>query len=312
MPGGGLAIGPGYRGTFGDTGSFDVHAGWSLKNYKTANAALTLPAFADGTLHASACDANWTDAPEVAFYGTGNDSLKDQRTGFGYGVATVGVTTRFQATDAFSVGAGLDSIRTEASAPGAVTTTRDINPTYRRTRLFAEVDTRTSPGYTRSGGLYRRRVVRLHADQRRRLQLPAPRRRGAAVHPGAARELGHRAAGAWPRRRARRPDEDVPYFLMPELGGSHWLRGYPTWRFRDRNRLLLSGEYRWTAGPFVDMALFLDAGRVAARARDLDTGFRKSYGIGMTLHTLTSTVTRIELARTAEGTSVLFSFSPSF
>ena len=51
---------------------------------------------------------------------------------------------------------------------------------------------------------------------------------------------------------------------------------------------------------------------VAARAGDLDTGFRKSYGIGMTLHTLTSTVTRIELARTAEGTGLLFSFSPSF
>jgi outer membrane translocation and assembly module TamA len=107
--------------------------------------------------------------------------------------------------------------------------------------------------------------------------------------------------------------EEVPHFLMPSLGGSHWLRGYPTWRFRDRNRLLLSGEYRWTAGPFVDMALFLDAGRVAARARDLDsTGFKKSYGIGMSLHTLTSTVTRIELARTGEGTSLLFSFSPSF
>jgi hypothetical protein len=32
----------------------------------------------------------------------------------------------------------------------------------------------------------------------------------------------------------------------------------------------------------------------------------------MTLHTLTSTITRIELARTAEGTGLLLSFSPSF
>ena len=67
-----------------------------------------------------------------------------------------------------------------------------------------------------------------------------------------------------------RAGQDVPYFLMPDLGGSHTLRGYPPWRFRDRNRLLLTGEYRWTAGPFVDMALFLDAGKVAPRARDLD------------------------------------------
>ena len=63
---------------------------------------------------------------------------------------------------------------------------------------------------------------------------------------------------------------DLPYPLMPALGGSHSLRGYSTWRFRDRNSLLLTGEYRWTAGPFVDMALFADAGKVASRFTDLD------------------------------------------
>ena len=48
---------------------------------------------------------------------------------------------------------------------------------------------------------------------------------------------------------------EVPLVLLPALGGGDSLRGYPAWRFRDRNRLLLTGEYRWTAGPFVDMAL---------------------------------------------------------
>jgi outer membrane protein assembly factor BamA len=106
---------------------------------------------------------------------------------------------------------------------------------------------------------------------------------------------------------------DVPYFLMPDLGGSHSLRGYPTWRFRDRNRLLFSGEYRWTAGSFVDMALFVDAGKVAARAQDLNLqDLKRTYGIGMTLHTLSKTLTRIELARTAEGMGFSISFSPSF
>ena len=107
--------------------------------------------------------------------------------------------------------------------------------------------------------------------------------------------------------------EDVPYFLMPDLGGSHMLRGYSAWRFRDRNRLLFTGEYRWTAGPFVDMALFVDAGKVAPRARDLDLkDLKKSYGLGMSLHTPMTTMTRIEVARTSEGTSLVFSFSPSF
>ena len=105
----------------------------------------------------------------------------------------------------------------------------------------------------------------------------------------------------------------MPVVLLPDLGGSHTLRGYPTWRFRDRNRLHLTGEYRWKAGHFVDMAVFIDAGQVASRFSDFDVRkFKKAYGVGMSLHTPIITVTRIEVARTSESTSLLFSFSPSF
>jgi outer membrane protein assembly factor BamA len=107
-------------------------------------------------------------------------------------------------------------------------------------------------------------------------------------------------------------DDEVPFFLLPDLGG-RTLRGYSPWRFRDRNRVLLSGEYRWTAGPFVDMALFVDAGTVAPRFSDLDLGrLSTSHGIGVSFHSFSTTVTRIELARSSEGTGLLFSFSPSF
>lgn len=308
LEGGGLTIGPGYRGNFRDTGRFDVHAGWSLKNYKTTDATLTLPAFAAGRISVG-FRANWIDAPEVAFYGTGNDS-GDQRNGFAYGATTIGVTTRVQAARFLSVGAGLDTIRAEASLPGA--TVRSITPNYRRTRLFAEFDTRTSPDYTRRGALYRIEwsdYAQTNAGSYSFQRLDAEARQFIPV----LRENWVIALRALASTTSTSSGQDVPYFMMPELGGSRWLRGYPTWRFRDRNRLLLSGEYRWTAGPFVDMALFLDAGRVASRAQDLDSqGFKKTYGIGMSLHTLTSTVTRIELARTAEGSSLLFSFSPSF
>ena len=100
---------------------------------------------------------------------------------------------------------------------------------------------------------------------------------------------------------------------MPDLGGSSRLRGYPSWRFRDRNRLLLSGEYRWTAGQFIDMAIFLDAGKVAARRADLDLAdLKTSYGLGVRFHTPAATVMRVEVARTVEGTSLVWAFGPSF
>jgi hemolysin activation/secretion protein len=100
---------------------------------------------------------------------------------------------------------------------------------------------------------------------------------------------------------------------MPELGGSQMLRGYPSWRFRARNRMLLTGEYRWTAGPFVDMAAFFDAGKVTNRFGDLGLrDLKTSHGLGLSLHTPNTTIARIEVARSQEGMTLSLSFSPSF
>jgi outer membrane protein assembly factor BamA len=100
---------------------------------------------------------------------------------------------------------------------------------------------------------------------------------------------------------------------MPELGGSRLLRGYQAYRFRDKHRMLLTGEYRWMAGPLVDMALFIDAGKVAAERSDLNfNDLTITQGIGVRFHTPAQTVTRIEIARSHEGTRLVFAFSPSF
>ena len=100
---------------------------------------------------------------------------------------------------------------------------------------------------------------------------------------------------------------------LPDLGGTEALRGFSAFRFRDRHRMLLTGEYRWTAGPLVDMAVFVDAGKVASRRADLDfDDLQISKGIGLRIHTPAATVTRIEVARSKEGTSLIFAFSPSF
>ena len=102
---------------------------------------------------------------------------------------------------------------------------------------------------------------------------------------------------------------EVPYFLMPQLGGGSDLRGYPSWRFRDRHSLLLSGEYRWTPSHFVDMALFMDAGKVVSTRGQIDfENLRRSYGIGIRFHAPAATILRIELARTSEALALIFGF----
>jgi AAA family ATP:ADP antiporter len=309
FPGGGAAFGPGYRARFGDSGRFDAHAGWSVRNYKAADATLTLPTFASGRATVIA-RGSWRDAPDVRFYGVGNDS-PNERTGFSYAASTVGVASRVKAAGPLALGGGFDATRIEAG-PAQGSAVVAARPTYVIGRLFAEIDSRTSPLYTRRGSLYR---VEWSDHRQTNAGAYTFGRFDAEVQQFVPifRERWVVALRALATTTTTAAGQAVPYFLMPDLGGSHTLRGYSAWRFRDRNRLLLSGEYRWTAGPFVDMALFLDAGKVAARAADLDfSGLKKTYGIGISFHTLTSTLTRIEVARTPEGNSLGFSFSPSF
>ena len=300
MSGGGFAIGPGYRARFADSGTFDAHAALSARRYKTVDAALRLPDLGNHRLTIRT-NGSWLDAPSVTFYGVGNQTTTPSRD-YAYRAATVGTSARLQVAPFVATGGGIDFLKIDST---------DVSPTYRRTRAFAEVDWRTSPSYTRRGGLYRIDWSDYH-DAKNRSSF---RRIDAEVDQFVPilREnwvVALRAGGSTTDAAA---GNDVPYYLMPDLGGSHTLRGYSTWRFRDRNRLFMTGEFRWTAGPFVDMAVFSDAGKVAPRLADLDLrDLQRSYGVGLTVHTFERTVTRIEFARTREGMGLSFSFSPSF
>jgi outer membrane protein assembly factor BamA len=102
----------------------------------------------------------------------------------------------------------------------------------------------------------------------------------------------------------------VPFYLLPTLGGSRSLRGYDDYRFRDRNLLLLNAEYRWRVFGALDGALFYDAGKVAPRFGDLDvTNLRSSYGLGFRFHSNNTTVFRVDVGRSAEGTRLLLSIT---
>jgi AAA family ATP:ADP antiporter len=311
MEGGGFALGPGYRSQFADGVRIDAHGAVSVRRYKAANAALTFPTLMSDRLTLKA-QGDWLDAPNVAFYGTGNDS-EDVRMGYSYRTATFGGSARFNVTGPLAVGGGLDMMDVQAkpaNASSVLATAAD--PTYRRSRVFTEFDSRTSPGYTRRGGLYRLEWSNYHDTHTDSLSF---RRIDADVRQYVPlfRDNWVIALRALASSASASDGQDVPYFMMPELGGSHTLRGYSSWRFRDRNRLLLSGEYRWTLSRFVDMAMFLDAGKVAPHFSDLDlSGMKKVYGVGVALHTFTSTAMRVEVARTPDGNSIGLSFSPTF
>jgi len=57
----------------------------------------------------------------------------------------------------------------------------------------------------------------------------------------------------------------VPFYVQPTLGGATNLRGYRPNRFYGDNSVLVSGEYRWSCSPILEMAVFADGGKVFNR-----------------------------------------------
>ncbi|HVZ19840.1 MAG TPA: BamA/TamA family outer membrane protein, partial [Vicinamibacterales bacterium] len=96
------------------------------------------------------------------------------------------------------------------------------------------------------------------------------------------------------------PNETVPIYMLPSLGGPTTLRGYSSFRFHDRNLLVMNIEARLAVLTHVDAAAFLDAGNVAARVADLDLA-KRSYGVGLRLHTDRATFGRLDIAHSVEG-----------
>jgi hypothetical protein len=109
------------------------------------------------------------------------------------------------------------------------------------------------------------------------------------------------------------PNATVPFYLMKTLGGNETLRGYQDFRFRGKNLLYMSAEYRWEATAAFELALFYDAGKVYEDRHDFGFGDLKStWGFGIRAKSFRRVTFRIDIGRSPEGTLVFFAFGPSF
>ena len=322
MPSSGLAPGAGYRGVLGNVARFNVRGAWSVRNYTLAEGVVELP-LADERFEVAG-HARWQDGTQLPFYGLGADSLKDQRTSYALQTVDLGGRATVRPARWFSIGAGasamlvensdgrgrfpsIDTVFDPSTAPGLL-----ASPDYLHAEATAAIDWRESEGYTRRGGYY---GVTFHRYDDRSDDLYTFHEVEADVQQFIPLVNEHWVIAL--RGQLRTTDLDsgqqVPYFLLPSLGGSTTLRGYRDGRFRDRHALLLSGEYRWIPGRILDMALFVDAGKVAARRGDLDLeDLRTSYGIGARFHAPAATVLRTEAAHGREGYRFHVAFGKSF
>jgi Omp85 superfamily domain len=319
--GGGFTLGAGYRRFYGDRTHADVKGLYSFKNYKLLEVSTDSTGHARGRvdLHAR---AGWRDATQIAFHGLGTDS-PEERTNFRMTQAYVGGDVRARPGGHSVFGAGLsyedftldegagespsiEQVFTPATAPGL-----GASPAYVHATAYGGIDWRPSPGYARRGGLY---GVTYHAYADRGDTYSFDRVDAELVqHIPILRETW--VLSLHGRLQTTLDDDDaVPFFLLPSLGSGSTLRGYSSWRFRDRHSLLMSAEWRWIPNRSgLDMAIFYDAGKVAPRFDDISLdGLKSDVGVGVRFHSLAATPLRIELARGSEGMRLVFAGDAAF
>jgi Omp85 superfamily domain len=327
--GGGLALGLGYRRPVSSYNRVDVRGSYSVKSYKLAEAEFVAPRLFNRRAELSIL-GGWRDAPEVGFYGLGSDPSSGLHVSYGFeesrgsALLTVWPTRRllmlrggFELSrwDLKSGSGSYPSIDTEFT-PDTLAGIAEAT-TYAHAQATVGIDNRKwvdvqrSSGYARRGGFY---AITGHdfTDQDSRFGF---------------RQVDYEAVQHIPilregwvvslRGRAEttygKDDEQVPFYLLPSLGGGNSLRGYSSWRFRGRNSLLLQGEWRIIVNRGFETALFYDAGKVEERSKDLDLdGLITDYGFGARFHTLRATVLRVELAHSREGLRLVFATSAAF
>lgn len=322
--GGGFTLGAGYRRFFGDRTHWDVKGLYSLKNYKLIELSTDSWGHSKGRLDLHG-RVGWRDATQVAFYGLGMNSPlgRSNNTNYrmkqayaagdlqfrpgGYVVLGGGAAyENFTLEEGEGTAPSIEEIFTPAAAPGL-----GDSPNYLHTRASGGIDWRPAAGYARRGGLYH---ITYHNYADVDDVYSFDRIDGEIVqHLPVLRE--NWVISLHGLVQTTLDDEDiVPYFLLPSLGSGSTLRAYPSWRFRDRHSLLLTGELRWIPNRMaMDMAIFYDMGKVTSRWDDLSLdGLKSNVGIGVRFHGLIATPLRVELASGREGLRLVFSGSAAF
>jgi hypothetical protein len=266
----------------------------------------------------------WREATQVGYYGLGTATHENDRANYGFKqpYASALLTVR-PARRALVLRGGVEASQWKQTAgsgdfpsveqvygpqtlPGLGATV-----TYLHSQGTVAFDTRESAGYARRGTFA---GVTFHdftdpdhaygfnqTDYEAIQHVPILREAWVLSFRGAVSTTGTKSG------------EQIPFFMLPALGGGSSLRAYSSWRFRDRNSMEIQAEWRVIANRFLDMALFYDTGKVTAHTSDLSLdSLKHDYGVGFRFHGPLSTPLRIDLAKGNEGFSVVWAASAVF
>ncbi len=319
--GAGFTLGAGYVFHPGDFDTLDMSAAMSFTKSKRAEVEYRLPGIL-GRRGVLTVLGGWREGLGESFFGIGPATSATGRTAFDFRQSAVSSTIDLRPNRRAVVlmggvelqhyeqrpvtGSDFEQSYTPETLPGFGATTD-----YVQVHGTAAIDWRPAEDYARRGGYY-------GVTARRYDDTSGPfsfRRVDYEVvqHVPVLRDAWVLSLRGRVETTYTSEGDTVPFFILPTLGSGSTLRGFASMRFRDRNSLLLSAEWRVLVNGFVDVALFYDAGKVAERRADLDfKQLNKDYGVGFRVHTFAATPIRVDFARSTEGFQVAFAASAVF
>ncbi len=322
----GMAVGLGYRRSdlFRDRLGFRTTFRGTLQLASLVDFQLTFPKLQTERAFLNFY-ASYENSPQIDFYGKGSDSNKDDRTSYRLETAGFDVNAGYRFFRYLSLGitGAMVNVHTGKGKRGGVPSTDEIfdqssAPGLREDTyyggfggfmFFDYLDSRQGP---RSGGLYgyRARQYRdldLKKFSFRQIDLEAQQY---IPYFNKTRVIALRALATLTFEKA---GNTIPFYAQPKLGGNDSLRGFQRYRFYDKHALVLSAEHRWHAFSGLDMAIFVDAGKVASRKADLDfTGLEISSGFGFRFKLNEAYFMRVDFAGGREGFRFMWTFSDIF
>jgi surface antigen Omp85-like protein len=320
-----VSLGPGYRHHVLDGKAFfDASAAVSWHAYKMGQGRFETTDLANKHFIAGG-QVMWQDQTQVNYFGTGSDSFEDDQTQYRIrDTDFIGYATYLplrDATRSLAFSGEVGYLHRPAILSPAGTFKPDVpettiffptdpgvglsfQPSYVHSEWSVFSDTRDHRGHPTEGHLYRG-AVSTFADQStdtftfrqweaeglQFVQVRSPNWILAFHGWVVGSDVGNL--------------HEVPFYMLPSLGGNNTLRGYSNYRFHDRNLALAQAESRWAIYKHVDAAVFFDAGSVARDFGDLDLD-KTDWGVGLRLHTDTTTFARVDVAHGQEGWHFLF------
>ena len=268
--------------------------------------------------------SKYEHSPAIDYFGSGSQSTEDRHTSFLYNDGSSDFDASFEPVRFLHIGAtgGYYHAHTGESDEGLPPVSELFPPGtlpgfqqdthYTRIGVFAFADSRDSLTGPRSGGVYGVRYREYWDVDRRAYAFRQTEWEFQQYLPyfNRSRVLALRGAVvlSFPKE-----GDVLPFYLQPTLGGSDELRGYVPYRFRDNHALALTVEHRWHVLSLLDMALFADAGKVAARRQDLNlSDLRYSGGLGFRFRIGSAVVGRVDLAKSPEGFRFIGTFGDAF